>query len=59
MTEVKKKKLGRPTVAPLVHDLKVRLDEDTHSRLESFCKRTGRNKAEVVRIIVKDFLKDK
>lgn len=57
-TEQKKKK-GRPTVSPLIHDLKVRLDEDTHRRLENLCNRTGKGKAEVVRAIVKDFLKDK
>ena len=52
-------KMGRPTLSPLVHDLKVRLDEDTHSRLEKFCARTEKNKAEVVRLLIKDFLKDK
>ena len=51
--------MGRPTVSPLIHNLKVRLDEDTHQRLVNFCNRTGKGKAEVVRVIVKDFLKDK
>lgn len=59
MEDIKKAKTGRPTLSPLIHDLKVRIDEDTNIRLENFCRQSQKNKAEVVRNIVKEFLKDK
>lgn len=51
--------MGRPTSSPLNYDLRIRLDEDTYKRLEKFCNLKGQGKATIVRLILKDYLKDK
>lgn len=50
-------KMGRPmTDNPLAYDLKVRIDKDTFESLQSYCKDNDKNKAEVVRIALKEYL---
>ena len=40
---------GRPTDCRKDHDVKVRIDDDTHERLLEYCKRLGITKAEAIR----------
>lgn len=43
------KKLGRPTDSLKVHDIKVRVDTETHKSLLDYCEKHGITKAEAVR----------
>jgi Ribbon-helix-helix protein, copG family. len=40
---------GRPTDCRKDHDVKVRIDDDTHKRLLKYCKEHGITKAEAIR----------
>ncbi len=40
---------GRPTDCRKDHDIKVRIDDDTHKRLLEYCKERGITKAEAIR----------
>lgn len=40
---------GRPTDCRKDHDVKVRIDDDTHKRLLEYCKEHGITKAEAIR----------
>jgi predicted transcriptional regulator len=49
---------GRPlTGEKKDHDIKVRLDETTHNKLQRYCKSSGDTKAEAIRQALKQFLK--
>lgn len=54
--ESSKKKMGRPTSNPLIHDVKVRLSEDIHSKLLKHCDDVKKSKAEVIREWIEDRL---
>ncbi|HBE9553506.1 ribbon-helix-helix protein, CopG family [Clostridioides difficile] len=44
------KKMGRPVVgSPKVNDIKVRVDNETHEKLEEYCKKNNLTKAEAIR----------
>lgn len=40
---------GRPTDCLKDHDVKVRIDDDTHRRLLQYCEKHGITKAEAIR----------
>lgn len=40
---------GRPTECKKEHDLKVRVDDNTHKRLLEYCEKNGITKAEAIR----------
>lgn len=40
---------GRPTDCLKDHDIKVRVDDDTHTRLLQYCEENGITKAEAIR----------
>lgn len=42
-------KMGRPTDCKKDHDLKVRVDDNTHKRLLEYCEKKGITKAEAIR----------
>lgn len=42
-------RLGRPTDCKKDHDVKVRIDSDTHEKLLEYCKNHGITKAEAIR----------
>lgn len=44
-----KKKMGRPTDNPKRHEIKARVDDETLSILEDYCKKANRNRAEGIR----------
>lgn len=53
-------KVGRPIKGKLKNvDLKVRIDEETHIRLLEYCSENNITKAEVVRELIMEFVKDK
>ena len=40
---------GRPTDCRKDHDVKVRIDDDTHGKLLEYCEKQGITKAEAIR----------
>ena len=52
------KKKGRPTKNPLIHDVKVRLSEDTHEKLLKYCEQNQIEKAKVVRNWIEEKLSE-
>ena len=42
-------KIGRPTDCKKEHDIKVRVDSDTHNKLLEYCKEKNVTKAEAIR----------
>lgn len=50
--------MGRPTKNPLSHDLRIRLDSDTNSLLEQYCKDESKSKSEAVRAILQNYFKN-
>ena len=53
------KKIGRPlkNENPLIHDLKIRIDDNMHKKLLDYCKVNQTNKADVIRKAISNFLK--
>lgn len=52
------RKLGRPLTGELKNkDVKVRLDETTHTKLLKYCEASQSTKAEAIREALKNFLK--
>lgn len=47
---------GRPTDCKKDHDLKVRVDSDTHSKLLEYCTKHGVSKAEAIRQAIANLL---
>lgn len=50
---------GRPTDCRKDHDVKVRIDDDTHSRLLEYCEKHGITKAEAIRQGIHSVLRQK
>jgi len=46
---LQKKKMGRPTDNPKRHEVKARLDDETHRILTAYCEEKGKSKTEGVR----------
>ena len=42
-------KIGRPTDCKKDHDVKVRIDDNTHKKLLEYCEENGITKAEAIR----------
>lgn len=51
-----RKKKGRPTNNPLVHDVKVRLSKDTYEKLIKYCGDNCIDKAKAIRGWIEDGL---
>ena len=48
---------GRPRIErPLVHDIKVRLDDELHGKLLMYCEKNNVSKAETIRKAIIQFL---
>ncbi len=48
---------GRPKIEkPLSNDIKVRLDDELHNNLLSYCNKRGMSKAEIIRLALVQFL---
>ena len=43
------KKMGRPTDSPKIHDIKVRIDDETNKKLLAYCEQHNITKAEAIR----------
>lgn len=52
-----KKKMGRPTDDPKIHEIKVRITDNMNRVLENYAKENGMNKAEVLRAALENLLK--
>lgn len=52
------KKMGRPLKGKtsLKHDVKVRFDDELFSKLNEYCNRNGKERAEIIRIATEKYL---
>jgi predicted DNA-binding protein len=51
--------MARPILDnPLVNDVKVRLDDETHTKLLEYCQKHNIQKAQLIRQLIKDFLEE-
>lgn len=47
--DLTKKKMGRPTDSPKIHEVKARVDDETLEALDHYSKISGKNRAECIR----------
>ncbi len=56
-SDLKSPKIGRPVIGqPKTNDVKVRIDDETHNKLISYCKEKNITKAEAIRLAIAEFL---
>jgi len=46
---MEKKKMGRPTDNPKIHETRIRMSDEDVEILEYCCRATGRNRADIIR----------